>query len=90
MSTNHAALALCALVAISLSGCMEAKKAETSTSAGTEFVVDKLFTVDGCTVYRFEDGGRLRYFTNCSGSTQWHESCGKNCTRPNGIEGGAK
>lgn len=46
------------------------------------YQVDKLFEVDGCRVYRFEDGGHSRYFTNCSGATQWHEGCGKNCTRP--------
>lgn len=62
-----------------LAGC--SKPAETSTNVGVEFVVDKLFTHEGCTVYRFSDGGSKRYFTNCSGSTNWQESCGKNCTR---------
>lgn len=62
-----------------LAGC--SKPAETSTAVGREFTVDKLFTHEGCTVYRFNDGGNNRYFTNCSGSTNWQESCGKNCTR---------
>jgi hypothetical protein len=62
-----------------LAGC--SKPAETSTSVGREFVVDKLFTHEGCTVYRFNDGGNNRYFTNCQGSTSWRENCGKNCTR---------
>lgn len=62
-----------------LLGC--SKPAETSTAAGVEFVVDKLFTHEGCTVYRFSDGGNKRYYTNCQGSTNWSESCGKNCTR---------
>jgi outer membrane biogenesis lipoprotein LolB len=61
------------------------KPAETSTAVGTEFVVDKLFTHEGCTVYRFSDGGNKRYYTNCQGSTSWQEQCGKNCTRQNGI-----
>lgn len=70
---------LLAILAIAvLSGC--SKPAETRTAVGREFVVDKLFTHEGCTVYRFYDGG-TRYFTNCSGSTNWQESCGKNCTR---------
>ena len=64
---------------LALSGC--GKPAETSTSVGREFVVDKLFTHEGCTVYRFTDHGNPRYFTNCSGSTTWREGCGKNCTR---------
>lgn len=76
--------------AIVITGCDQRKQAETSTKAGTEFVVDKLFTVDNCTVYRFLDGGRLRYFTNCKGTTEWTESCGKNCTNSVGIDGGGK
>lgn len=67
-----------------LTGCF--KPAETSTSAGREFVVDKLFTHEGCTVYRFYDGGNSRYYTNCQGSTTWREGCGKNCTRDMDID----
>ena len=67
-----------------LAGC--SKPAETSTAVGTEFVVDKLFTHEGCTVYRFYDGGGTRYYTNCQGSTSWIEQCGKNCTRQVGID----
>lgn len=74
--------------AIIITGCEKAP--ETSTRAGSDFVVDKLFTVDDCTVYRFTDGGRPRYFTNCKGSTQWSENCGKNCTNSVGIDGGSK
>lgn len=66
-----------------LAGC--SKPAETSTAVGVEFVVDKLFTHEGCTVYRFYDGG-TRYFTNCQGSTSWTEQCGKGCTRQVGID----
>lgn len=65
-------------------GC--SKPAETSTAVGVEFVVDKLFTHEGCTVYRFYDGGGARYFTNCQGSTNWTEHCGKGCTRQVGID----
>jgi len=73
-----------ALIAtIVLVGCT--KSAETSTSVGREFVVDKLFTHEGCTVYRFTDGGNNRYFTNCQGSTSWAEQCGKGCTRQMNI-----
>lgn len=72
------------LVVALLAGC--SKPAETSTAVGTEFVVDKLFTHEGCTVYRFSDGGNSRYYTNCQGSTSWRENCGKNCTRQVGID----
>lgn len=51
------------------------------TGAKDNFEVVKLFTHDGCTVYRFYDS-RYRYFTNCSGKTmtEYTETCGKNCT----------
>ena len=75
-------LVLAAILA--LAGC--SKPAETSTQVGREFVVDKLFTHEGCTVYRFTDGGNNRYFTNCQGSTSWTEQCGKGCTRQVGID----
>jgi hypothetical protein len=77
-------LMLCALML--LTGC--AKQAERVDQVNMEFNVDTLFTKDGCTVYRFYDEGRGRYFTNCKGSTEWSESCGKNCTRSAGIDGG--
>jgi hypothetical protein len=73
------------MAAVLLSACT--KPPETSTEVGLEFVVDKLFTHEGCTVYRFVDGGYNRYFTNCSGSVSWSESCGKNCTRNMNIDG---
>lgn len=68
------------VVVLALGACT--KKAETSTHAGREFTVDKLFTVDDCTVYRFSDAGYQRYFAKCknSANTSWSESCGKGCT----------
>lgn len=70
-----------------LAGCTG--KAEMSTRMSEDFTVDTLFTKDGCTVYRFEDDGYHRYFTNCSGSTMTKQSCGKNCTRPVEVSGNA-
>ena len=75
-------LAIFALTLLAACG----KPAETSTAVGKEFVVDKLFTHEGCTVYRFYDGGNSRYYTNCQGSTSWTEQCGKGCTRQMGID----
>ena len=60
---------------------------ESTQSVGLGFKVETLFTVDGCTVYRFADGG-YKYFTNCRGNTQWQENCGKACTKDVKIEGG--
>lgn len=76
---------LLAILALTvLAGC--SKQAETSTAVGAEFVVDKLFTHEGCTVYRFYDGGNARYYTNCQGSTSWTRQCGKGCVRQEGID----
>ena len=72
------AIAACALV---LAAC--GNPAEHSTPAGVGFNVDRLFTHEGCTVYRFSDAGWYRYFTKCAGaassSTSWSEGrpCGK-------------
>lgn len=76
--------ALAALLA--LAGC--GKPAETTSRAGLDFTVDRLFTHDGCSVYRFSDAGSYRYFTNCSGTVEWRESCGKNCSRDVQVPGG--
>lgn len=32
------------------------------------FEVGKIFEIDGCTVYRFYDGGYPRYFSKCTGA----------------------
>lgn len=56
------------LMLLALMGCQ--KEAEQSQAAGSNFKVDKLFTVDGCTVYRFTDA-RTVYFTNCRGSASY-------------------
>ena len=50
-----------------------------------DYHVRKLFTTDGCTVYRFYDSNYV-YFTNCPGSTQHQVSCGKNCWRPEKVD----
>jgi hypothetical protein len=76
-------VALCLAVA----GCTKAPETSVVTGSNGGFIVDRLFSIDGCTVYRFTDGGNPRYFTNCSGSTAWQESSGK-ATREVAIPGG--
>ena len=81
-------LLTCIISCIVIVGC--SKPAETTQHVGKEFTVEKLFTHDGCTVYRFMDGGYNRYYTRCSGanqvSTQSTSSCGKNCIRHEVID----
>ena len=51
---------------------------------GETYTVEKLFTYEGCTVYRFNDH-RTVYYTNCNGETQSSHSCGKNCTATDNV-----
>ena len=81
-------LSLAALAMVA--GCE--KPAEAVAHAGIGFNVERLFTHEGCTVFRFGDAGS-RYFTRCDGvaaqsTTTWQESCGKGCTHPVEVSGG--
>lgn len=61
-------------------GC--AGQAQSTTRVG-DFAVERLFEVDGCTVYRFIDNRSYRYFSRCgsrSSGVMWTQPCGKNCT----------
>ena len=64
------------LIPLLLLGCN--KPPETTTTLNKNFKVDTLFTYEGCTVYRFWDGGS-RYYVNCneSSSTNWTVNTGK-------------
>jgi len=77
------------IAAALLMGCGE-RPVSSSQSNNPRIQVDKLFDHDGCTVYRFDDAGRSRYFTKCAttSNTSWTESCGKNCTHEVNIPGG--
>ena len=68
-----------------LSGC--AKKSEHSENIGPEkaYQIERLFSYDGCTVYRFHDVGRTIHYTNCKGSTTETHECGKNCTETSEV-----
>ena len=75
-------LSLAALAMVA--GCE--KPAESAALTGVGFTVERLFTHEGCTVFRFWDGGYRHYFTRCDGvaaqsTTTRQESCGKSCTR---------
>lgn len=74
MGKKFALLAILSLLA----ACGGPAEEQKTTSLG--YQVDKLFTVDGCTVYRFVDDGRYRYFSKCAhaeSTTSWTERHGK-------------
>lgn len=68
-------LTIVAAMTLAFAGC--AKEAENTQMVNAEFSVSKLFTTDGCTVYRFYDAGYYRYFTNCAGATMSMHRSGK-------------
>lgn len=50
----------------------------THPAENPEATVDKLFTVDGCTVYRFQDG-YSRYFVRCLPPASTAQMSGTEC-----------
>jgi hypothetical protein len=72
---------LAIITLLALAGCYG--KPEEATTLSEDFTVARLFTHEGCTVYRFKDAGTPRYFTNCQGSTSWSttQSNGKSSTK---------
>ena len=76
-------------LAISVSSCTKGGIETTKANDNPEFIVEKLFTHDGCIVYRFSDIGRVRYFVKCgcnNSGVRWEDSCGKNCTEEYDIQ----
>ena len=71
-----------------LVGCAQPPKSTIQTD-NYNFELGKLFTTDGCTVYRFYDAGHYHYFTKCENSqrveTTTDGSCGKGCTVQDNI-----
>lgn len=55
--------------ALLLAACSKAPVSSTQTD-NKDITADKMFTTDGCTVYRFSDNGELHYFAHCSGDQQ--------------------
>ena len=53
--------------------CVEEPK---STERNGNFKIEFLFEKDGCKMYRFQDGGRYIYWTNCEGKTQYNYATG--------------
>lgn len=81
---KKAVLAILALAAL-LTACEKAP-ASTEATNNPAVPVSRLFNFEGCTVYRFEDSGRMHYYTRCdrgdvSTSTRHTEHCGKGCTQ---------
>jgi hypothetical protein len=72
------------LAVLAIAGCVKQEEGEAVTT-NSNFKLERLFTHDGCTVYRFYDA-RYRYYSDCRGAAAWSESCGKNCTSDQSVE----
>ena len=60
------------MIAVSLLlGCDEIEPEEVKRISNTSYKVERLFEVDGVTVYRFLDRGRYIYFTNRPGEVSY-------------------
>lgn len=64
-----------------LTGCEKAPESTVVVGVESDFKVGRLFTVDGCTAYRFYDNGRAIYYTNCKGATNSTHNSGKSVVR---------
>lgn len=83
MIIRHVSYFLVALaIVLLLFGCAK-EPVSRASSSNSEINVDRLFDYDGCTMYRFKDGGERHYYARCddrvSTISQHTESCGKNC-----------
>lgn len=81
---RYLVLAALFLAGLLVAGC--AKDPETiSRSTNPEFDVSRLFSYDGCIVYRFYDNGRLHYFARCGSEVETiaaqKKACGKGCVK---------
>ena len=80
---KRATFGLSIFIALLCAACEKVPE-ETSRTTNPNVGVEKLFSHDGCTVYRFEDGGRSHYFTKCIDAKSQaisQQSCGKSCVR---------
>lgn len=57
-----------------LTACEPKQAEEVKASSNRFYPVEKLFTVDGITVYRFRDNGHTIYFTNRTGEVKYSYS----------------
>lgn len=69
------------LAFLSLVACK--KKAVETTTEGKDIAVELLFEKDGCKVYRFIDGTRTVYYSDCRGKIEYRttSSNGKTSTK---------
>lgn len=76
LTTIAAIVGYTMLAAVLLSSCKGGAK---ETVQDGDFKIEFLFEKDGCKIYRFKDGSRYIYWSNCEGNMQssYYQSTGK-------------
>lgn len=64
-------IVIISIALLALTACESKQVEEVKASSNQLYPVEKLFTVDGITVYRFSDNDRYVYFTNRTGDVQY-------------------
>lgn len=82
MSTDRISILIAATLL--LAGCAN-DAVSTAATDNHQVPVDKLFTHEGCTIYRFDDAGHYHYWADCRGSISSTQTCGRNCTRQDEV-----
>lgn len=59
---------VCLVMVVFVVGCDKVYEPISKETKSNGIVVEKLFTNDGCTIYRFVDDGYTRYYSDCRGT----------------------
>lgn len=83
-SCLYGILGLSLVIAGGLTGCDQPKKTpEAASWTGNGIEVQKLFTHEGCTIFKFYDEYRYRYYVVCDKAAKLQvieqNNCGKSC-----------
>lgn len=71
MKTPFLTVLVCLVTVLTSCGGYPDQVPESSVVTNNNYPVHFLFEHEGCKVYRFSDGTRDVYYTNCNGSTSW-------------------
>lgn len=79
-------LAVLVAATLLLAGCTnDNDPVSRSSTDNSQIPIDKMFTHEGCTIYRFDDAGHYHYWADCRGSVSSTQTCGRNCTHEDGV-----
>lgn len=75
------------LAVAAIAGCDSRMPVSTSQSTDNpQYEISELFTHNGITVYRFDDGREVYFTSRGDTSYNYTQSCGKNCTQTHQLQ----